>query len=436
MIVYCTTCKGRTSHLKQTLPRNLAENHLARFVLLDYGSTDGLADYIRASHASDLESGHLIYYSFPAAAFDMAHAKNMAARCAIREGADILVTLDADNYAGEDFDQFVLENLTEGSFLSPNFPLIHSLKHGQGRPDRGYAGRLAIWSRTFVKLGGYDEFYDTWRGEDTDMIFRLQRAGHEMVHIANRYLKTIPHNASIRFREYPYAKEYENKRELKLIASRPDTVVNFGRWGLGTVRRNFGELVKLGPLPTRVFGIGMHRTATTSLHEALGLLGFDSFHWGEGEAPMIWQEMNRYGRSKTLERFDALSDLPIPLLYKKLDRAYPGSKFILTVRDEDSWVRSVERLWDHRYNPHRYLWDIYPFSHHIHTVLYGQQEFDRELFLARYRRHNAEVMEYFEDRPQDLLVFPQGRWDSLCAFLGRPRPTTAYPHSNSSKEQG
>ena len=68
-------------------------------------------------------------------------------------------------------------------------------------------------------------------------------------------------------------------------------------------------------------------------------------------------------------------------------------------------------------------------------MLYGRQEFDRELFLARYRRHNAEVMEYFEDRPQDLLVFPQGRWDSLCAFLGREGGCCVCA-SNSSKEQG
>ena len=145
--------------------------------------------------------------------------------------------------------------------------------------------------------------------------------------------------------------------------------------------------------------------------------------------------MNRYGRSKTLERFYALSDLPIPLLYKKLDRAYPGSKFILTIRPEEDWIKSVERLWDHRYNPHRYLWDIYPFSHHIHTVLYGSQEFNAERFLERYRRHNAEVQEYFEDRTHDLLVMQEGSWGPLCAFLGRSLPSTPYPHSNSSAEQ-
>ena len=94
----------------------------------------------------------------------------------------------------------------------------------------------------------------------------------------------------------------------------------------------------------------MQKTGTTSLHAALEILGFDSFHWGRGEAPRIWNEMNSFGRSNTLEQWYALSDNPIRVIYQKLDRAYPGSKFILTVRDEQDWLKSVERLWDPKYN--------------------------------------------------------------------------------------
>lgn len=193
--------------------------------------------------------------------------------------------------------------------------------------------------------------------------------------------------------------------------------------------------IELKPIPTRIFGIGMHKTATTSLHEALKILGFDSFHWGKGEAPLIWQEMISLGRSKTLEQWYALSDLPIPLLYKELDKAYPGSKFILTVRDENDWLKSVERLWSYERNATRKLWDIYPFSNHIHTVLYGTKDFNAAVFLERYRRHNREVKEYFKDRPLDLLVFdiPAAgwyRWNELCWFLGVPVPDVPFPWGN------
>jgi hypothetical protein len=319
-------------------------------------------------------------------------------------------------------------------FLCPDFPLIHSLPHGPDRPQRGYAGRLAIRANDFIKLGGYHEVFSTWYGEDIDMIARLQRLGYTMRHFPNHYLNAINHNAEVRFKEYPHAKQYENKREVKVIYARTETVVNFGKFGLGTVYRNFNSApIDLRPVPTRIFGIGLQKTGTTSLHEALGILGYDSFHWGGGEAPLIWQEMQRDGRSNTLEQWYALCDNPIPLLYEKLDRAYPGSRFILTVRDEDKWLKSVERWWNPEYNPHRYLWDIYPFSHKIHTALYGQRTFDARIFRNRYRRHNAEVREYFKDRPQDLLVMDLeagAGWKELCGFLSGSVPSIPYPRGN------
>jgi Sulfotransferase domain len=192
------------------------------------------------------------------------------------------------------------------------------------------------------------------------------------------------------------------------------------------------ELIDLRPLPTRIFGVGLHKTATTSLHEALKILGFDSLHWGTGEAPLIWYEMNALGRSKTLEQWYALSDLPIPLLYKKLDKAYPGSKFILTVRNETDWLLSVSRLWDRRYNHTRHLWDVYPISNQLHTALYGRKDFDAQTFLERYRWHNKEVRKYFRSRPDDLLVLDMDQthsWKPLCTFLDRSVPSEPYPWS-------
>jgi hypothetical protein len=445
-IALCTTCKGRVQHLRETLPKNLADNagyDNALFLVLDYGDADGMAEYVKTAHAADLASGRLVYYRHDnGGAFHVAHAKNMAARCGMLEGAEILVTLDADNYTGAGFAQFVADGLREpritpGVFLVPDHLLIQSTPHGPLRPCRGFAGRLAVWTQDFVKTGGYDEVYNTWRGEDIDLNFRLERMGYARRFIGNGFLHTIPHGAYVRFKEYPHAQQYENPEEVRLIRARTETVVNFGGFGLGAVYRNFGrEPVELKALPTRIFGIGLHKTATTSLHEALKLLGFDSFHWGTGEAPLIWQEMNALGRSKTLEQWYALSDLPIPLLYRQLDKAYPGSKFILTVRNESDWVRSVERMWDARYNPTRWVWDVYPFSNHIHTVLYGQKDFDTAVFLARYRRHNQEVYEYFRHRPADLLVMHMdlgAGWEELCDFLGKPEPAVPYPMSGATR---
>ena len=451
-IVFVTTCKGRIEHVKKTLLQNMTDNigyANCKFVLMDYNSGDGLQEYIKSVCVLPTENGYLTVYSFPTAdRFHASHAKNLAMRCAMLEGADILVTQDADNYTGPGFAQFIADRFLEagpwagtpaiwpGMFLCPNFPHIKSLPHGpeSGRPDRGYAGRLAIRAKDFIKMGGYDEGFDTWHGEDVDMIARLDRLGYAMRHFENKNLRTIPHGADVRFKEYPHAKQYENDREWKVIADRTTTVVNNGQFGCGTVYKNFDftNPIMFKPLPTRIFGIGMHKTGTTALHHAFEILGFDSLHWGTGEAPRIWQEMQANGRSNLLEQWYAFSDLPFPLLYEKLDKAYPNSKFILTVRNEEDWIKSVEGLWDAKSNPTRWVWDKYPFTNRIHRELYGQTHFDREVFLERYRRHNAEVVAYFGSRIDDLTIMHDRNtgWHTLCRFLGVPVPDVPYPVSN------
>jgi len=149
-----------------------------------------------------------------------------------------------------------------------------------------------------------------------------------------------------------------------------------------------------------------------------------------GGAKRIWQEMSTGGSSRTLECSYALCDLPIPLLYGQLDAAYPGSKFILTIRDENEWLESVRRHWDRNINPFRSAWDTDPFTHRVHNLLYRRKDFDAETFLNRYRRHNAEVREYFKDRPNDLLIMDVDAgagFKELCDFFDCVDPGVPYP---------
>jgi hypothetical protein len=429
MIVFCTTCKGRVQHIERTLPKNLADNarhYHSKFLILDYNSQDDLLGYLKSNHAEAIESGKLVVYSYrEPGPFRMAHAKNMAHRLGIREGADILVNLDADNYTGSDFANYVEEKFQTAEKMF----LWAGIVRGQGRKMRGCSGRIAVTASAFLSAGGYDEKYDTWAPDDKDFNARLIRLGYASVEIDRQYLESVPHGDGMRFKEYPQVRSHVGSDECELVDSSA-TVVNFGNYGCGAVSRNFG--VELGRLPTRIFGIGMHKTGTTSLRAALELLGFDSAHWQSGNwAWAIWQEMKSLGRSPTLEKHYALSDLPISILYEQLDAAYPGSKFILTTRNEEAWLRSVRNHWSYR-NPFRWEWDAYPFSKRIHQEVYGQKEFDAAVFVARFRRHNADVREYFRDRPGDLLVMDMDQnagWPELCQFLRRPVPAVNYPRA-------
>jgi hypothetical protein len=280
--------------------------------------------------------------------------------------------------------------------------------------------------------GGYDEKYETHSPDDKDFHARIRRLGFESKEVEPRFLQAILHNDKMRFREYPHAKlaiptgeDYDVHPE--------NTVVNYGDIGCGTVYRNFcPEPIKIIPIPTRIFGIGMHKTGTTSLHHAFQILGLKSAHWQTAPwAKHVWREASQYGRSQTLEKFYCACDLPIPLVYQQLDKAYPGSKFILTVRDEWAWLKSVSKHWSHDHNQFRSQWDSDVFTHRCHNLLYGRRDFDATTMLERYRRHNAEVLEYFTGREADLCVMDMDKgaaWPKLCSFLNAPIPNEPYPH--------
>jgi hypothetical protein len=165
----------------------------------------------------------------------------------------------------------------------------------------------------------------------------------------------------------------------------------------------------------KIFVIGLHKTGTTSLHLAFLHLGYRSRHFFES-TPLP-------------ENVDCFSDMPIPLMFEALDRQFPGSKFIYTWRERESWLESCSR-W--------FVWNEFPERPVVYQRVkecYGTTVFDRERFAAVYDRHHERVMAYFRNRPRDFLKldFPgDWAWEPLCSFLGKPIPQgIPFPHANS-----
>ncbi|MEM6781872.1 MAG: sulfotransferase family protein [Pseudomonadota bacterium] len=193
----------------------------------------------------------------------------------------------------------------------------------------------------------------------------------------------------------------------------------------------------------KVFGIGFQKTATTSLQQALNMLGFRGVTWPHQMWPAIVAGQEKF---KILEHVQSLTDFPIPYIYRRLDKAYPDSKFILTVRDSDSWLKSAENHFKIMEAPLKRLGNV---SWHdqmraegipvdeIHIAIYGRPDFEAEAFLSAYERHNEEVQTHFKDRPDDLLVMEMGagdEWAQLCPFLGVSVPNAAYPKAHKTSE--
>jgi hypothetical protein len=175
----------------------------------------------------------------------------------------------------------------------------------------------------------------------------------------------------------------------------------------------------------KVFCIGLNKTGTSSLHEALSLLGYRSLHWGGPEThERIMRAMD--DRKPMLEYLDpepdAISDvLAVTYYFYLADLEYPGSKFVLTLRDMDEWLDSRRR----HVERNQQMKQTGEYDGSFLTV-------DRDTWAVEYRRHEAVVRTYFESRPADLLCFrpADGNWEPLCAFLGHPVPDGPFPWEN------
>lgn len=174
-------------------------------------------------------------------------------------------------------------------------------------------------------------------------------------------------------------------------------------------------------MKAKVFCIGFHKTGTTSLKIALDMLGYRVTGPNGTKDPQISEKVHAMADA-LVEKYDAFQDNPWPVLYREMDEKYPHSKFILTMRSSESWIRSQVRDFGLRETPMR-KW--------IYGV--GCPEGNEDVFIARYERHNREVLDYFNDRADDLLILdlPKGHgWPELCGFLGIDVPDKLFPHAN------
>ena len=201
----------------------------------------------------------------------------------------------------------------------------------------------------------------------------------------------------------------------------------------------------------KIFAIGSNKTGTTSLGAALKKLGFRLGN--QLEAEMLIDDWARRDFRRLIRycRFaDAFQDIPFSLDYtfQAMDAAFPGSKFILSVRDDaDQWYQSLTRFHAKRRGLDRpptadelkadpYVWPGYIW--HTSQLLFGIDEscvWDKEIYTRFYLKHIETVQAYFKYRSNDLLVINLAEADAmkkLCEFLNIPVSVEKMPKLNAS----
>ena len=197
----------------------------------------------------------------------------------------------------------------------------------------------------------------------------------------------------------------------------------------------------------RVIGAGFGRTGTLSLKFALEKLGFDAcYHMlevvGKPDHAEVWSRAAR-GESNdwdaVFEGYQAAVDFPSSRFWPELSKFYPQAKIILSLRDSDSWYKSVMNT-------------IYPASvkalevtepekrmqtSMVYEVIWDgifhgrieDEAYAKSVFEAR----NQKVIDTVPE--ENLLVYrPGDGWQPLCTFLSLPVPDEDYPRVNSTKD--
>jgi hypothetical protein len=218
----------------------------------------------------------------------------------------------------------------------------------------------------------------------------------------------------------------------------------------------------------KIFNIGYNKTGTTTMEYVFKKLGYSCPDQQEQEARIVKQLY--LGNFKPLidfvAQYDAFQDMPFSqgVVYSQVDALFPNSKFILTVRNKDDWYESLVRFQTNGLlknaevdnidkanevtfkNKNLYLYNNYIYENkkrQVSFVLNYKVEYDwsllycKEHLLELYESRNNEIIKYFQNRPDDLLIIDiekEKDISKILSFLNLPQEFNFdLPHLNRTK---
>lgn len=219
------------------------------------------------------------------------------------------------------------------------------------------------------------------------------------------------------------------------------------------LRRQRNKLSSKGR--TKYFCVGANKTGTTSIAEAFRTMNY--IVGNQREAELLANDIineNYKELIKYCETYQVFQDYPFSFTptYKIVDRAFPNSKFILTIRDSpEQWYKSlhsfhskifgngkqptVDDLKNANYVYDGFAWEIFKFHFNVDDTtidLYNKQN-----MINHYNMHNNEIIDYFKDRPHDLLVInlsDSGAFNEFCSFIGATTKEIDFPWLNKTSD--
>ena len=196
------------------------------------------------------------------------------------------------------------------------------------------------------------------------------------------------------------------------------------------------------------FGIGFNRSGTLSLTEYFRQWGLSTAHWVNGtiskqieknhqQGIKLLTGLEQWNAFFDMEHFDSTQPLgyykSYQLHFKELEQQYPNSIFIFNKRPCREWIKS---LFHHKINKKNtitleYMKDVSGLS--VYQIV---QKLEDEYYF-----HYYNVLNYFKDKPDKLLIFDLENLEQsifnleivLKRFYGEK--ITAFPNINQGKRK-
>ena len=209
----------------------------------------------------------------------------------------------------------------------------------------------------------------------------------------------------------------------------------------------------------KVICAGWGRTGTRSLKYALEYLtSRPSYHMqnillNKNDAT-LWHDLifnnynnNRFNWETIFKGYGACLDFPSCNYYKELMEFYPDAKVILTIRDDENWIKSWNVLNNQVLNSFTFKflakipYTSFKLQKDIHNkMILGEDgafkgDVTDKAIKQRFNEWNQSVIDYV---PKDRLLIYEVKdgWEPICEFLDKPIPNIPFPYKNKTKNMG
>lgn len=181
-ITFVTTCKGRLTHIQETLPL-LWGQAKQDIVMVDYSCPQKSGEWVEKNYPQV----HIVRVNNDG--FNVSDARNQGAH---NVTSDFICFIDADVKVYPGFLEWVNENLNPYCF--------YTIAKTNG-PNELW-GTTIVPTHAYKLIRGYDELFSGWGGEDDDFYYRLKISGFSQLEMPAHFFDSIKHDDAQRTQFY------------------------------------------------------------------------------------------------------------------------------------------------------------------------------------------------------------------------------------------